>query len=523
MVEAAADFSDYRSGQYFCKRESEPTSGATSALRLRDSSSLPPWAHDLRRMLGALANFGFAARPGSPLVALCEAGARFGWQELETTIPPALLALVGRNAKGRFKRDLRRTLELATRPCLELERASYDLALTAIGGVPSETTDPALTKRKFLGEKPSGRLFSIFRKFPVLPRLWFQLISQWGDQVAELLRRLAAHRAALSRAFLRGQPVGPIIDLRCGLSDPHHGGRTVMLLEFAAGSVIYKPRPGDGEWEWCSFLERMNALSFRPELRAARVLRKKSYCWMERIEPAPCADEAAARRFYRRVGGMIGAAYLLRAVDCHRDNMIAAGEYPVLVDAEALWHSSPETKSETPIDLLSRTGFLPGSNRRSLQSRSSALGGATTGQHVPRIRDQALRAAEYKREIMEGFRRAWSCVLGTKKQRDAFVRRLQRIRSRKGRWIYRSTETYAAIARIAVQPAALRSAVERELLVARLCSRRTVPASVVHAEIEALKRLDIPYFAKRSKARPLLNDGKVPAEVIAALRHALDA
>ena len=101
--------------------------------------------------------------------------------------------------------------------------------------------------------------------------------------------------------------------MRCGLSDPHNEGRTVMLLEFAAGSVIYKPRPGDGEWEWFSFLQGMNALSFRPGLRAARVLRQKGYCWMERIESSPCTDQAAARRFYRRMGGMIGVAYLLRA------------------------------------------------------------------------------------------------------------------------------------------------------------------------------------------------------------------
>ena len=68
--------------------------------------------------------------------------------------------------------------------------------------------------------------------------------------------------------------MGPIVDLRCGLSDPHNEGRTVMLLQFAAGSVIYKPRPGDGEWEWFSFLHGMNALSFHPRLRAARVLRR---------------------------------------------------------------------------------------------------------------------------------------------------------------------------------------------------------------------------------------------------------
>ena len=75
---------------------------------------------------------------------------------------------------------------------------------------------------------------------------------------------------------------------------------------------------------------------------------------------------------------MIAAAYLLKAVDCHRDNLIASGEDPVLVDADALWHVSPATKAQTPLDLLYRTGFFPNSNPRSLQSRSSVLG---PGQH----------------------------------------------------------------------------------------------------------------------------------------------
>ena len=521
ILEAAADFSDYRSGHYFAKRYSEAASGAGSALRLRDPSTLPPWAVGLRRMLSALADFEFNSKQGPPLATLCEAGARYGLQELEAAIAPKLLALVSKKAKKCLKRDLQRILERGTRPCLELERTSYNLALAAIG-LQEKTTDPKFVERKLLGEKPSERLFSIFRKFPVLSRLWVQLISQWCDQVTELLVRLVADRTALSHAFLGGQPVGPIVDLRCGLSDPHSKGRTVMLLKFAAGSVIYKPRPGDGEWEWFSFLHGMNALSFHPGLRAARVLRRKGYCWMERIEPSSCKDKPAARRFYRRMGGIIGAAYLLRAADCHRENIIASGEHPVLVDAEVLWHLSLETKAETPVDLLYRTGFLPSPNRRSLQTGSSVLGSATTGQHVPRIRAKALSAAQYEREIVDGFCRAWRCVLGTRNRRAAFVRRLRRICSRKRRWIYRPTEKYAAIARASIQPAAVRSGIERDLILSRLCSRRTATSAVIQAEIAALKRLDIPYFLSRTNARfPPDNTGAPPAELTMALRDAL--
>jgi hypothetical protein len=518
ILEAAADFADYRSGQYFIKEDSTPASGG-SALRLRNPSKLPPWAINLRRMFSALAEFEFNSKRGSPLVRLCEAGARFGLQELESTLPSGFPALVSPKAKRCLKRDLQRILQRATRPCLDLERKSYGLALAAMGF--QTGIDTRLWDAKFVGKKPSERLFAILGRFPVLSRLWLELIFQWRAQVAELLSRLVADRMALSQAFLDGQPAGPIVDMRCGLSDPHNQGRTVMLLRFPRSSLIYKPRPGDGEWEWFSLLNEMNALSFRPKLRTAYVLRRKDYCWMECIESFSCRDEAAAHRFYRRMGGIVGAAHLLRAVDCHRDNVIAAGEDPVLVDAEALWHGHLGNKTQTPAELLYRTGFLPGPNQRSLQSRSSVLGKGN-GKHIPKLHGREFRAADYQREILAGVCRAWRCILGTRNRRAAFLRHVRQITSRKRRWIYRPTETYAAIARASIQPAALRSGIERDLLIARLCSRRKVSAMVIHAEIDALKRLDIPYFVRKTTPHfPLEISGTALAELTHALRGAL--
>jgi lantibiotic modifying enzyme len=251
-------------------------------------------------------------------------------------------------------------------------------------------------------------------------------------------------------------------------------------------------------------------------------LRRKGYCWMERIEVAPCKNGAAARRFYQRIGAMIGAAYLLKAVDCHRDNVIAAGEHPVLVDVEALWHPSGASKPLTPVDLLLRSGFLSAPDGQSLQARSSVLAYAAAGQHVPRLGPKPLRATKYDRDIINGFNRAWRCVLGTNSRRPHFVRRLRRIRSLKRRVIYLATEKYAAIIRASIQPGALRSGIERDLMFSRLCSRRTATSAVIHAEIAALKRLDIPYFISRTNARLSSdNAGAPPAELVIALRGAL--
>jgi len=243
---------------------------------------------------------------------------------------------------------------------------------------------------------------------------------------------------------------------------------------------------------------------------------------MEHIQPGPCKDQNAARRFYQRAGGMLGAAYLLEAVDCHRDNLIACGEYPVLIDAETLCHAMRERKTQSLLDPLYETGFLPRTGQRSsCQYQSSVLGRTTLGHHAPKIAAKPLSAVRYEMEIINGFRRAWCCLIGTTRRRVAFVRRLQRLQCRERRWIYWPTRNYDAIRRASIQPAALRSAVERDPLIGRLSARRGVPEVVIREEVNALKQLDIPYFTRKTTAGPLPEDNAAPTEIVESLRHAL--
>jgi len=525
LVEAAAGPDDFprRKGRSASSvaRNVRTSRGVRKPLSGPPRSHLPRWANELRAMLNALGELEFSSRRSSPLQKVCEVGSQYGLRMLERTVSSELLSLLCPKAKKRLKDNLRRVLVRATRPALALELNAFRHVFAAISSEKGGATRE-LIERKFLVERPYHRLISLFRNFPVLAKLWSLLISQWRDQIAELLLRFSADRVALSRTFFSAQPIGRIGDIRPGLSDPHNGGRTVMLLRCKAGSIIYKPRSGYGEREWFSFIRYLNARCLRPKLRAARILCRDGYCWMEEIRFAPCKTHAAARRFYQRLGATIAAVYLLRAVDCHRDNLIACGEYPVLIDAETLWHVTRRTKPQTPLDALYETGFFPRLNRRSRwQYRSSVLGKTTTGQHIPRIGAKPLSAVRYKHEIVNGFRSAWDCVLENEKGRAAFVRWVRRLRAVERRWIYWPTAKYDQIGRASIQPAVLRSGIDRDLLIANLCSRRTVPQVIVRQEIKALSRVDIPYFTQKRTAWSFSDNRTAPQELIDALRCAL--
>jgi lantibiotic modifying enzyme len=293
-------------------------------------------------------------------------------------------------------------------------------------------------------------------------------------------------------------------------------------VEFERGRVIYKPRPGTGEAAWASLLSAMNENGFRPLLKNARTLPRKGYHWMEHIAPAGCPDVPAVRRFYKRLGGLIAAAYLSNAVDCHRENLIAAGEHPLLIDLDALWHVSSATKTESPSDLLYRTGFFPDSNPDSLRSRSSALGKTETGTHLAKVGARTEPPADYADVIVAGFAAGWHCLVGTPARRAVFQRRLRRLRAKERRWIYLATEKYAAVIGASLQPGALVSATTRSNVLRRLSERPAIGAETAKAEIGAMERLDIPYFTRRTSERMPTAPVSPPSELLKAVRDALE-
>jgi lantibiotic modifying enzyme len=523
IVEAAAGPDDFsrRKGRSASSvaRNVRTSRGAREPLSGHPRAHPPRWANELRDMLNALGELEFSSRRSSPLQKVCEVGSQYGLGRLERTLSSELLSLLCPKAKKRLKHNLQRILTRATRPAFALELNAFRRAFEAIysekGGATRE-----LIEQKFLEKRPYHRLMSLFKNFPVLAKLWSLLISQWCDQIAELLLRFSADRVALSRTFFAARPVDKIDDIRPGLSDPHNRGRTVMFLTCKAGSIIYKPRSGHGEREWFSFIRYLNARCLRPKLRAARVLCREGYCWMEEIRSASCKNRAAARRFYQRLGATIAAVYLLRAVDCHRDNVIASGEYPVLVDAEALWHLPREEQAQSYLETLFQTGFISASKQRSsLHNRSSVLGSAKSGGHIPRIGDKRVNASKYEREVVTGFRRAWQCIVSSPRRRTEFARRWRRFK--RTRRIYWATAKYDKIRRASIQPAVLRSGIDRDLLIANLCSRRTVPQVIVRQEIKALRRVDIPYFTQKRTAWSFSDNRTAPQELIDALRCAL--
>ncbi|RKG69644.1 type 2 lantipeptide synthetase LanM, partial [Corallococcus sp. CA054B] len=187
-----------------------------------------------------------------------------------------------------------------------------------------------------------GRLGTFLEEYPVLARLLVATLERWLQSSLELLTRVAEDREQLGAVLDGGRAPGALVSVRTGAGDLHRGGRSVVLLTFGSGlRVVYKPRSLEIEARYQELLGWLEQGGLRHPHRRLKVLMREGYGWVEHVETGGCDTREAVERFYWRQGSHLALLYLLRAVDFHYGNLLAAGEHPVLVDLEGLFHHRP--------------------------------------------------------------------------------------------------------------------------------------------------------------------------------------
>ena len=252
-------------------------------------------------------------------------------------------------------------------------------------------------------------VFEILEEHTALARMMSTTIHAWVTVLLEFFSRLADDRlefqGLMKTADTRHPPFDVLDSVKLGISDLHNGGRSVFVAADRAGQrIVYKPRSLSVDDRLANFVDSINRFGLRYDLLTPGILEKGDYGWMEYIQKQQVTSTPALHRFYWRQGAWICILHLLRGVDVHRENTIAAGEYPVLVDNETLFHPSQHNPYETGTvmhDLYSelarsvfRQAMLPHALRFNDQNKGidmSALGG-DSGQ------------------ILRGIRRGWANV-----------------------------------------------------------------------------------------------------------------
>lgn len=396
--------------------------------------------------------------------------------------------------------------------------------------------------RSFVSGFLGARLEPLLELYPVLGRLLCRVAGDGAAAADELARRLATDRAALASSF---GAVLPVVAIGPGLSDRHHGGRTVALLTFANGvRLVYKPRSVAMEAAFAELLAEAAALG-APVPRGARVLAREGYGFMEAVTAEPLADGGEAETWSRRAGGLLCVAWLAGQKDLHMENLVAAREGPVVVDAEMAFQ--PARTSPAAAGALAgaravlessfaSTGLL-GALEAGPDGRLRDVGGisGTGGEagglrevvrdpnsdamrlseepfrvaahpNLPLYEGRRLRPRERTESLVSGFREAYR-ILSDGRERVAG--RLAGLASHPVRILFRPSAQYARLLSVLLAPRYLEDGARRSLAMEvlhrpwRAEPERPLLWPLVAEERSALENLDLPHFTVPAGARTI--------------------
>ena len=453
---------------------------------------------------------------------------------------------------------LRRLVEAAN-PTLILELNVARVEGRLAGGTPEERFADFCRQ---LGRPDTVRAF--WGEYPVLARYIATQLDRWVRATVELATRLAADLPALVAAGLLPADPGPLRSVTADAGDTHRDGRSVAILRFAAGTVVYKPRSLAVDAAFTGVLDWVDGHG-GPGHRKLRLLERDGYGWSEFAERADCADDAEVRAFYTRAGSLLALLYLFSATDLHYQNLIAAGTHPVLVDLESLLQDQVAAVTREPrpggddpaARLLERSvlsiGLLPtpmlvrDAEHRQHRVDISGIGaigtqvawtevgvaqGAGTDSvriararptmrleltNQPTVAGAAADPAGFVDDLVAGFDATYR-LLATHRDDPGLHRVLAGFRDVGLRAILRPSQAYAKLLSDSLHPDFLRDAVDRHICLDRLYNGLpTLPGrtAVVESEIAQLIGGDIPLFEFRADGRALsAPDGTQLADVL---------
>ncbi len=475
-----------------------------------------------------------------PLLAKARQGLLSGLDALEQRYPRLPLdreALVASLLAGLS----RRLLSHAGRTfALELKVAG---ALGRLRGTTPQERFESFTQRL---TRPEA-LLPLLEEYCVLARALVLTVEQWLAFSLEFLGHFCADWPELREHLLPEDDNCVLEEVESEAGDRHRDGRSVLLLKFSSGSrLVYKPKSLAVDQHFQELLAWLNARGAQPALQTFKVLDKGTYGWAEFVAFRDCATTEEVRRFYERQGAYLALLYALEATDMHAGNLIAAGEHPMLVDLETLFHPRVDA-GNTPFTeepafaafwhSAIRGGLLPlrlWGNDDAPGVNISGLGGEE-GQMTPRpvpqwadggtdqmrlvrerielpahinhpkLNGQQVDMLAYADNILAGFGNMYRLLI--EHRHELLTELLPRFAQDEIRFIARPTDIYGRFIYDSFRPELLRDALERERHFDRLwvgIQWQPHMARLIPAERADLLKGVVPFFTTRPASRNLL-------------------
>jgi len=370
---------------------------------------------------------------------------------------------------------------------------------------------------------------NFFLEFPALYYCVKRKIHYIVQFYKEIIENFIADIQDIEHCLCKDRRVNAIGKVYGNFSDVHNEGKQVVKIELDNGdSLYYKPHSMKNEKLYMKMLQWISKKT-NIQQKSYLFLSYENHSWTTIVKYKSCENEEQLKNYYLRMGVQLFLVYLLSTKDLHYENIIAAGEYPVLIDLETLvnicYNKERESVNDEILYQLAQsvlyTGLLPycSWNNEGKGIDNSAISGGRSGKYpfkvpviinaktsemavsydYPQIREKKNLATikgvfqnpeRYKEEIILGFSKAYREVMKHKKEFCDFYNEIPSLESR---FLVRDTQYYSMLISSSYHPSLLMNSMEREIFL-NVIRKSDKDEELVNSEINSMLKGDIPYF-----------------------------
>lgn len=185
---------------------------------------------------------------------------------------------------------------------------------------------------------------SFLHSSPVIVAQLEVICKNWEITNLELLTHVSRDHEIVRNHFFPNQPSASIVAINRSQGDTHRQGRSVAIIDYDCDfKLVYKPRSLAADLAFSNFANWFNTIAGEELLSTVSALDCGDHGWCEFIEHRPLSNKSELDAYYFRLGVLLAISRTLGLSDLHSENLIAAGDWPVIIDLETLFHPLTST------------------------------------------------------------------------------------------------------------------------------------------------------------------------------------
>lgn len=390
--------------------------------------------------------------------------------------------------------------------------------------------------------KPKYDMF--FEEYPVLAKLLAERTIYFLNNISFFLNTLRQEERRIQEKW-KIKSVSRLDNICYAKGDSHNEGKAVLSFTVDKIKLVFKFKNLDIADRLQKFWMRIEQID--PEhysfYKIDRII-GKNFTIETFVTRKSCNYENEIKRYYYRFGQIILLLHILGGTDFHYENIIAIKDFPVIVDAETLFHNEKKTirQQDALYNYLKKTGnsivgtgLIPNAfgtdrcinisaisgGKQILPEKTETLmcdsngrffftmerGQISNADNLPLLLNEPIYHNLYSNEIIAGFEQTKNFILHNKKRilsvmKDVFTGAVVRT-------IMRSTQKYESMLQFALHPSCMIDYINREKIFENLWDYPYKNPMITKYEIQDLLKNDIPiFFSEINSTCIISSDGK---------------